>query len=266
MYLRCLTGDKPRKWLAWLPWAEYYYNTSYHTALKTTPFKLVFGRDPPKLLNYVGGHSKVEAVDQMLIDRTEFLATAKIRLAEAQQRMKVTYDSHHRSLEFQSGDWVWLKLQPYRQLTVAKGKFTKLSPRFYGPFQVLQRIGAVAYRLALPEGSRVHNVFHVSLLKPHQGLPPDEPTVLPPLADGKTLLQPYKVLRERWFEGVPELLVQWVPDDENCATWEKRGTFMEAYPDYKLEDKLKLEEGSNDMGNMGINPKYGKVYHRKNKE
>ncbi|KAL4579110.1 hypothetical protein LXL04_015245 [Taraxacum kok-saghyz] len=256
MYLWCLTGDKPRKWLAWLPWAEYYYNTSYHTALKTTPFKLVYGRDPPKLLNYVGGHSKVEAVDQMLIDRTEFLATAKIRLAGAQQRMKVTYDSHHRSLEFQEGDWVWLKLQPYRQLTVAKGKFTKLSPQFYGPFQVLQRIGAVAYRLALPEGSRVHNVFHVSLLKPHQGMPPDEPTVLPPLADGKTLLQPYKVLQERWFEGVPELLVQWVPDDEDSATWEKRGTFVEAYPDYELEDKLKLEEGSNDMG---IDPKYGKI-------
>lgn len=150
MYLRCLTGDKPRKWLTWLPWAEYCYNTSYHTTLKTTPFKLVYGRDPPSLLDYVAGYSKVEAVNQILVDRTQFIATAKVRLAEAQPRMKLNYDKHHRLLEFKEGDWVWLKLQPYRQLTVARSKFTKLSPRFYGPFKVLQKIGTIAYRLALP--------------------------------------------------------------------------------------------------------------------
>ena len=116
---------------------------------------------------------------------------------------------------------MWLKLQPYRQLTVARSKFTKLSPQFYGPFKVLQKIGTVAYRLALPTGSRIHNVFHVSLLKPHQGILPDVATTLPPLVDGKTLLTPFKVLRARWYECLPELLVQWTPDDENSATWEK---------------------------------------------
>jgi hypothetical protein len=47
MYLRCLTGDRPRQWLRWLPWAEYCFNTSFQTSLKTTPFKVVYGRDPP---------------------------------------------------------------------------------------------------------------------------------------------------------------------------------------------------------------------------
>jgi transposase InsO family protein len=47
MYLRCFTGDQPRQWLRWLPWAEYIYNTAYQSSLKDTPFKVVYGRDPP---------------------------------------------------------------------------------------------------------------------------------------------------------------------------------------------------------------------------
>lgn len=207
MYLRCLTGDRPRRWLMWVPWAEYCYNTSYHTALQTTPFKLVYGRDPPRLLNYDGGLSKVEVVDQALIDRTSFLQEARTRLAEAQQRMKTAYDGHHRLIDYKVGDWVWMKLQPYKQLSVSKTTFTKLSPKFYGPFEVVEKIGSVAYRLALPEGSRIHNVFHVSLLKPHRGSPPAVVTELPPTLDGKTLLTPFKVLRVRNLQGKLELLV-----------------------------------------------------------
>jgi hypothetical protein len=52
VYLRCLAGDQPRSWLRWLPWAEFCYNTSLQTALHATPFKVVYGRDPPALLSY----------------------------------------------------------------------------------------------------------------------------------------------------------------------------------------------------------------------
>lgn len=55
MYLRCLTGDCPKQWLRWLPWAEYCFNTAFHSALKTTPFKLVYGRNPPSLVTYEKG-------------------------------------------------------------------------------------------------------------------------------------------------------------------------------------------------------------------
>jgi hypothetical protein len=46
MYLRCLTGDRPKTWLQWLPWAEFCYNTLFQSAQKTTPFNVVYGRDP----------------------------------------------------------------------------------------------------------------------------------------------------------------------------------------------------------------------------
>lgn len=69
MYLRCLTADHPRQWIQWLPWAEYCYNTSFHTSLQDSPFKVVYGRDPPWLRSYEPGSVKVVAVDDLLKDR-----------------------------------------------------------------------------------------------------------------------------------------------------------------------------------------------------
>jgi hypothetical protein len=64
MYLRCLAGDRPRTWLQWLPCAKFCYNTSYHTTLKCSPFKVIYGRDPYTIISYQHGASKVTAVDQ----------------------------------------------------------------------------------------------------------------------------------------------------------------------------------------------------------
>jgi hypothetical protein len=107
VYLRCLARDQPR---SWLPWAEYNYNTSFQIALQASPFQVVYGRDPPALLSYEVGQSKVPAVDQQLLDRDEFLAKIKDRLQHAQDLMKGNYDQHHQEAEFTEGDWVWLCL------------------------------------------------------------------------------------------------------------------------------------------------------------
>jgi hypothetical protein len=58
MYLRCFIGDRPRQWLRWLPWAKFIYNTAYQTALKTTPFRIVYGRDPPTIRSYEQGETQ----------------------------------------------------------------------------------------------------------------------------------------------------------------------------------------------------------------
>ena len=76
----------------------------FHTALCTTPFKVVCGRDPPTLQSYEQGQSKMPAVLKQLVDRDEFLLEIKDRLLHAQEMMKGNYDQHHRELEFQVGD------------------------------------------------------------------------------------------------------------------------------------------------------------------
>jgi hypothetical protein len=88
MYLRHLAGDRLKTWLQWLPWVEYNYNSSYQTAIKCSPFQVVYGRDPPPLLPYRPGKARVAAVDDQLRDWDEFLAETKERLVQAQVTMK----------------------------------------------------------------------------------------------------------------------------------------------------------------------------------
>ena len=88
MYLRYLAGDHPRSWLQWLPWAEYCYNTSFQTAIRCSPFRVVYGREPPALISYQPGAAKVAAVDKQLLERDQFLEEIKDRLLQAQGTVK----------------------------------------------------------------------------------------------------------------------------------------------------------------------------------
>ncbi|KAF2315773.1 hypothetical protein GH714_040311 [Hevea brasiliensis] len=187
MYLRCFVGDKPTSWVDWLPWAEYCYNTSFHSTLHTTPFQVVYGREPPKSKTYDSGSSRVDAVDKALLDRDSILAGIHQRLQQAQQCMKIYYDKGHRDVQFAVGDLVWLSLLPYRRLSLTNTPYHKLSPKFYGPYKILRCIGEVAYQLELPPSSRIHDVFHVSLLKPFKGDPPVQVTLLPPVVEGRVV-------------------------------------------------------------------------------
>lgn len=83
VYLRCLTGDRPRQWIRWLPWAEYIYNTAFQTALKDTPFKIVYGRDPPTIRSYEAGDTRVAAVAKSMAGHDELLADVRYRLQQA---------------------------------------------------------------------------------------------------------------------------------------------------------------------------------------
>ncbi|CAL9217276.1 unnamed protein product, partial [Arabidopsis halleri] len=122
----------------------------------------------------------------------------KFHLLRAQNRMKQYADSHRSQREFQVGDSVYLKLQPYRQQSLkTKGVPHKLSPRFYGPFRVTDKVGTVAYKLELPQGTAIHNVFHVSQLKLCPN-PPSEAPVMPQyLTDVGNAKEPEAILEKK---------------------------------------------------------------------
>jgi transposase InsO family protein len=244
MYLRCLTGDRPRQWLRWLPWAEYTYNTAFHTTLQATPFKVVYGRDPPSIRSYAPNEIRVVAVAQNLAERDEFLQDVRLRLEQAQQVAKQQYDRRHRVVTFSVGDWVWLRLHQRPHGSLAPVASGKLRQRYFGPYKITEAINVVAFRLALPAGSRLHDVFHVGLLKKYIGATPDVPPELPLVHHGAIVPVPACVLRLRLTDaGVRQALVQWEGLPPSSASWEDLEQFKERYPAFQLEDELLLKGG-----------------------
>ena len=130
-----------------------------------TPFQALYGVALPSIGRYLPGTSAVPAVDTALQSRDSLLQFLKFHMSQAQQHMKAQADKHRTHSQFQVGDFVFLRLHPYRQSSVMKRPHHKLSPRYFGHFRVLERIGNDSYKLSLPPSSKIHLVFHVSLLK-----------------------------------------------------------------------------------------------------
>ncbi|XP_039056733.1 uncharacterized protein LOC120199783 [Hibiscus syriacus] len=150
-----------------LPQAELWYNTNYHTTLQMTPFEALYGYKPPNL--HWSGESRVDAVQSLMQHRDQLNLFLREQLLKASNRMKQMVDKSCTDREFQVGDEVYLKLQPYRHTSLALRKNLKLAARFFGPYKIQKRISQVTYKLDLPPESRLHPVFHVSLLKKKVG-------------------------------------------------------------------------------------------------
>ena len=148
---------------------ESWFNTNFYTSIKLTPFEALYGYPSLRVMDYVPGITQVGAVDLLLKDRQQLLSLLKHNLIAAQEMMKWYADKKTVDWSFNVGDWVYLRLQPYKQASVHHQKLGKLPPRFYDPFQILQKIGQVSYKLDLPAGSLIHPVFHVSNLKAKVG-------------------------------------------------------------------------------------------------
>ncbi|KAL6196555.1 hypothetical protein ACLB2K_032169 [Fragaria x ananassa] len=182
-FLRCVVGERPQLWVQALPWAEWWYNTAYHSSIQMYPFEALYERS------------------------------------------------------FEVGDMVFLKLQPYKQQLVHQGAFHKLSAKYFGPFEVLEKIGAVAYKLRLPPTARIHDVFHVSLLKKKLGNDVTVEPHLPLISDAnKRNWKPAKVLETRLVKrrgnAAAQWLILWDGTSSEEATWEYADDAKRRLPEF----------------------------------
>lgn len=246
-YLRCMTSQQPKRWMKWLSLEEHWYNTNFHSSLKMTPFKALYGYEPSQLSIGPYMPSTQENVAQWMEARAMMQQLLKENLVEAQSRMKYFADKHRSERSFQVGDQVYLKLQPYRQTSLALRRNQKLSAKYYGPYTVIQRIGTVAYKLQLPEGSHIHPVFHVSLLEkkisdryiPSPELPLTD-------QDGQFKVYPLQILDRRIIPrnnaSVAQVLIHWSNSSPEEATWEDYSFMEKKFPHFDSSGYERFKE------------------------
>ncbi|MCO5606894.1 hypothetical protein L7F22_061085 [Adiantum nelumboides] len=203
--LKCYVSDNKSKWEQYLPLLEYAYNNTVHSSTGKAPFEIVEGgKKVPPILHT---KDKIFEADQYVQTMDEMYKKIKLALEKTQAKQKRAADLHRRELVFSLGDWVLLRFEKAR-LKKMKGKerlFPKLSMRYYGPFQVTDKISDVAYRLKLPEHWRIHNAFHVSLLRPFVGDVPENMPVedQPEVEELDEILVPEQIMahKERKVKG-----------------------------------------------------------------
>ncbi|XP_040966317.1 uncharacterized protein [Gossypium hirsutum] len=194
-----------------------------------------------------------KVVGPELIQETEnTVRKMRERLKAAFDRQKSYADLKRRDIEYSVGDKVFLKVSPWKKI-LRFGQNGKLSPRYIGPYKVIERIGPVAYRLALPpELQKIHDVFHVSMLRiyrsyPSHVIPIEDIEIRPDLSyeeeSVKILAREVKELRNK---RVPLVKLLWRSHNIEEATWEPEDTMRSQYPhlfldtDPPLPDPLSL--------------------------
>ncbi|GJW46494.1 retrotransposable element Tf2 [Tanacetum coccineum] len=222
--------------MQWLSLAEYWYNTNFHSSTHMTPFEAVYRQPPPTYVPYENGDNHVEVVDRSLQAREQTIKQLKFHLQRARDRMRNLANKHMIDRQFEVGVWVYVKLHPHRQVTIRKSIYNKLSSKYYSPFQIIKKIGKVAYQLALPASSQIYNVFHVSQLKKCTH-PVEASGALPAFdIDGLMIKTPATILDRRLGKlrnsPVMYVLVQWYDESVEDATWEIYSDLITRFPTF----------------------------------
>ncbi|MFN9965220.1 MAG: hypothetical protein ACK52F_00410, partial [bacterium] len=245
--LRAFTAQYDGEWDKHLSMVEFAMNNSLHSGLKHTPFFLNTGINPitPIMLQAIkecklATQKATKATDEQLaslkvpearrnlIERELAFRSAMEHLKKARDRYKSYADAKRKDVEFQIGDKVLLSSVNLNKHQQAR----KLYPRFVGPFEILEKVNSVAYKLDLPESMPIHNVFHVSLLKKFiPGKMPIPPPV-PIEVDGELEFEVEKILlnREKKTNKVvkKEYYVKWLGYGPEHCTWEPESQLKNA--------------------------------------
>lgn len=231
-----MCSEQPSSWSKWLALAEWWYNTNFHTSIETTPYEVVYGQPPPIHLPYLPGASGNTTVDKSLSAREAAMKLLHFHLLRAQNRMSQQANKQRSDRQFAIGDFVYLKLQPYRQHSFRNQAGHKLLPKFCGPFMVLDKIGHTAYQLELPSSAAIHNVFHVFQLKLCLGPVPDSIQPLPINQDYDIKGEPEAILDRKVVKrgriAATKVLIKWKNLPQELATWEFYYDLLKKFPNF----------------------------------
>ena len=222
-YLRHYIAPDQKDWDEWLSMAEYVINDSYQESIKCTPFELNYGEHP---LNPLSLRSKMVSREFQLPSAQAFFARmsnavhkARTALKQAQDRQKSYADKSREDVQFQVSQKVLLNT---KNLTVQSPGVRKLFPKWVGPFEVIERVGTLAYRLNLPPNMKCHPVFHVSNLRAYRYDGRSQPPPAPIMIDGEPEYEVERILDHRQRQGSTkrQYLCKWVGYGAEHNTWE----------------------------------------------
>ena len=223
--LRMYVMDQPGKWEDYLHLVEFAYNNHYQASAKMSPFEILYGRRCNTPISWSNPVDRLMLGPEMLKEMEQIVKQVQSNLKVAQDRQKSNADRNRTPREFAVGDHVFVKVKP-RKSSFKLGSCAKLAPRYCGPFEILARVGPVAYQLALPPNLRIHNVFHVSLLKKyiHDATHVIDWNVIQVEPEGDFPVEPDCILERREMNlrnrSIGQVKVQWKHLGPDEATWE----------------------------------------------
>ncbi|CAJ2642348.1 unnamed protein product [Trifolium pratense] len=235
--LRACVLEQGVSWDSCLPLIEFTYNNSFHSSIGMAPFEALYGRRCRTPLCWFESGESVILGPEIVQETTEKIRMIREKMKASQSRQKSYHDKRRKDIEFQEGDHVFLRVTSTTGIGRAL-KSRKLTSKFIGPYQILKRVGKVAYRIALPPSlANLHDVFHVSQLRKYVRDPShviesddvqvrDDLTVetVPLRIEGREV----KKLRNK---DIASVKVVWGgPAGEN-ATWELESKMRSSYPE-----------------------------------
>ncbi|GJW96969.1 reverse transcriptase domain-containing protein [Tanacetum coccineum] len=234
--LRACILDFEGSWDVHLPLVEFSYNNSYHSSMRCASFEALYGRKCRSLIMWAEVGEGQLMGPEFVQETTKKISQIKDRLKAASDRQKRYTDKRRKPLEFSVGDYVLLKVSPWKGVVRFRKK-GKLAPRFVGPFEIIEKIGPVAYRLDLPgELNCVHDTFHMSNLKkcladPILKVPLDEIQVDAKLNFVEELVEIFEREFKKLKRGrIAIVKVQWNSKRGPEFTWERENHIKLKYP------------------------------------
>ena len=163
--LRSCVIDYEGSWDRHIPLVEFVYNNSFQSSIGMVPYDALYGRKYRTLLCWTELSEKKVISLNLIQETEEKVKMIRERLKVANDRHKSYADMKGKYIRYEIREKVFLKVSPWKKV-MRFGKNGKLSPRFIGPYEVIKKVGPMAYRLALPPNlEKIHNVFHVSMLR-----------------------------------------------------------------------------------------------------